>query len=523
MHFKPKTLLISLAAAVALYALLGFLILPAVALSLVNKQFEQRATLPAHLDGIKFNPFTFELTLTGLNIGEPEQPQVAFDRLYANLQIDSLWTSAVHLRDVELEQANTRVHFAEDGTLNLTELFILPEPEEQAVDESDSGPFPVRIDRLALIGNSLQFQDLRTAEPVEFGYDAVDIELTNLSTLPDDNTLMQISASGPYGARIDWEGQLSISPLTSSGTLEINDAQLSTFWPYVHEQLPLNLNSGALNLSSAYQLSLVEGTELVLSDVQLQLSDLDLATENQPLLRLSSLEVSDTSMDLVQREVRLGTVHSQGLEAWAARQQDGQIDWLALLPPAAPDAEQAAAEPEQPWRILLSQAQLRDYRLHLTDRQPNKPVELNIGPLNLDLSEFDSQSESPFQLRLDTALNEDGKLAVNGAVGINPISADLQVETGDIDLTLAQAYIEPLVRLELRSGLLDSTLRVHLEQLEPLQLAVTGQAGVQQLHVIDGPAKRDLLKWQQSEHQQGQPPAALCALYHQPGHEYQLQ
>src|SRR5690606_17002503 len=138
--------------------------------------------------------------------------------------------------------------------------------------------------------------------------------------------------------------------------------------------------------------------------------------------------------------------------------------------------EQQAAEPEQPWRILLSQAQLRDYRLHLTDRQPNKPVALNIGPLNLDLSEFDSQSESPFLLRLDTVLDEGGKLAVTGAVGINPISADLQVETGNIDLTLAQAYIEPLVRLELRSGLLDSTLRVQLEQLEPLQLAVTGQA-----------------------------------------------
>lgn len=496
MHLKPKTLLISLATAVTLYALLGFLILPAVALHLVNKQFEERATLPAHLDGIKFNPFTLELTLTGLHIGEPGQPEVAFQRLYANLQIDSLWSGAVHLRDVELEQATTRVHFAGDGRLNLTELFILPEPAEQKAEEADSAPFPVRIDRLALIANSLQFQDLRTAEPVEFGYDAVDIELTNLSTLPDDNTLMQISASGPYGARIDWEGQLSISPLTSSGTLEINDAQLSTFWPYIHEQLPLNLNSGALNLRSAYQLSLVEGTELVLSDVQLQLSDLDLAAENQPLLRLSSLAVSDTSMDLARREVRLGTLHSQGLEAWAARQQDGQIDWLALLPPAAAATEQTVAEPEQPWRILLSQAQLRDYRLRLTDQQPNKPVELNIGPLNLDLSDFDSQSEAPFKLSLDTGLNESGKLTASGAVGINPIGADLQIDTRNIDLTLAQSYIAPLVQLELRSGQLNGNLRIQLQQVEPLLLEVTGQADVQQLHIVDGPAQRDLLKWQ---------------------------
>ncbi|SES36236.1 protein of unknown function [Halopseudomonas bauzanensis] len=517
MRMRPKTLLISLTTAITLYALLGFLIIPAVALHLVNKQFEQRATVPARLESIKLNPFTLELTLAGLHIGEPEQPQVSFARLYANLQIDSLWTRAVHLRDVELEQASTRVQFAEDGTLNLTELFILPEASEPA-DDNDSGPFPLRIDRLALIGNSLQFQDLRPAEPVEFGYDAVDIELTHLSTLPDDNTLMQISASGPYGARIDWEGQLSISPLTSSGTLAINEAQLSTFWPYVQEQLPLTLNQGSLNVTSTYQLSLVESTELQLSDIRLQLSDLDLAAEDKPLLRLNSLAISDASMDLAKREVRLGAIHSEGLNAQAARLKDGQIDWLALLTPTSSTTDQSveppattapaeedvpsvaatdtSSEPEQPWRILLNQAQLRDYRLQLTDHQPTTPVELDIGPLNLDLSEFDSQSESPFKLSIDTALNQEGQLAVSGEVGINPITADLQVETRQIDLTVAQAYIEPLMRLELRSGLLDSNVQVQLEQLEPLQLSVTGQAGVQQLHVVDGPAKRDLLKWQ---------------------------
>lgn len=495
MRMKPKTLLISLVAALTLYALLGFVLLPAIALHLVNKQLEQRATVPAQLDDIKFNPFTLELTLHDLHIGEPEQPEVAFSRLYANLQIDSLWTRAVHLRDLELEQASTRVHFAENGSLNLAELFILPESPEQPED-SDSGPFPLRIDRLALIDNSLQFRDLRPAEPVEFGYDAVDIELTNLSTLPEDNALMQVSASGPYGARIDWQGRLGISPLTSSGTLRISEARLATFWPYVQEQLPLTLHQGSLDLSSEYQLSLASETELLLSGVRVQLSGLDLASADNPLLRLSSLEISDTSLDLARREVHLGSIRSQGLEAWAARQADGQIDWLQLLQPGNSATEQPAESEDAPWRILLTDAQLREYQLHLTDHQPSQPVKLDIGPLNLDLNDFDSLAETPFQLRLDTALNTDGQLNITGEVGINPISADMQVETRDIDLTLAQAYIEPLVRLELKSGLLGAQSRVQLSQLEPLQLQVTGQAGVQQLHVVDGPAKRDLLKWQ---------------------------
>ncbi|MFA5677391.1 MAG: DUF748 domain-containing protein [Pseudomonas sp.] len=511
MSITPRKLLIGLVTTVVLYALLGFLLLPVIAVHVINKQLEQRATVPAHLESIKFNPFTLELTLGNLHIGEPDQAAIAFTRLYANLQIDSLWKRAVHLRDVELEQASTRVHFAEDGTLNLAELLILPATEEQP-EKPDNGPFPLRIDRLVLVGNSLQFQDLRPAEPVEFGYDAVDIELTNLSTLPDDSTVMQISASGPYGARIDWQGQLSINPLSSNGTLQIQDAQLKTFWPYVHEQLPLDLNTGVLSLSSSYQLSMVDETELRLSDIRLQLKELNLTNADQPLLSLDNLEISNTSIDLGKREVHLDTIHSQGLQARAARLKNGTTDWQQLLE-TAPQAEQAkvaevaseettvttdehSESAPAAWRILVNDVQLDDYHLQLTDHQPAQPVELDIGPLNLRVSAFDSQSESPFNIQLNTTLDQDSTLAVTGEVGINPINANLQVEMQRIDLSLAQAYLEPLVRLELKSGLLNSSLAVRLAQVQPLELAINGQADVQKMHIVDSTAKRDLLKWQ---------------------------
>lgn len=508
MRIKSRRLLIGAIASLVLYSLLGFLLLPAIALHLINKQLEQRATVPAHLEEVRFNPFTLELTLSGLHIGEADQPQLAFARLYANLQIDSLWTRALHLRDVELEHASTRMHFAPDGAFNLTELFLLTEPAEP-IEESEASIFPLRIDRLALISNSLQFEDQRPATPVEFAYDQVDIELNHISTLPEDNALMQMSASGPYGAGIHWEGTFSISPLASSGTLQVSDAHLTTFWPYIEEQLPLTLKQGSLDISSHYQLSLAEGTDLVLSDARLDLHDLALdSAQSTPVLRLTKLTITDTAVNLGQREVRLGQIRSQGLEAWATRDKNGQIDWLQLLQPepaqpedpgvtpTAPSTSVATDTAPLPWRILLGDAQLHDYHLHLADRLPARPLDLTIGPLNLDISDLDSLSGEPFTLRLDTALNDGGKLDMAGHIGIEPISADLQVTTDNIDLTLARSYIEPLVRLELKSAELSSQTRVQLKAVEPLQLDVTGQARIQQLHVVDSSAQRDLLKWQ---------------------------
>ncbi|NNG64987.1 hypothetical protein HKD51_25775, partial [Pseudomonas fragi] len=112
--------------AIALYSLLGFLILPGIGLRIVNQQLANYATVPARLDRLEFNPFTLELTLRGLQVGEPGKQQAGFDRLYVNLQSDSVWTKALHLADVQLDKPKTEVLFNKDGTLNLSQLFKLP-------------------------------------------------------------------------------------------------------------------------------------------------------------------------------------------------------------------------------------------------------------------------------------------------------------------------------------------------------------------------------------------------------------
>lgn len=121
-----KRALGALLAALALYSLLGFLILPGVALRIANQQLANYATLPAKLQRVELNPFSLELTLWGLQIGEPGKEQVGFERLYANLQLDSLWSGALHLANVELDKPRTELLFAKDGSLNLTQLFKLP-------------------------------------------------------------------------------------------------------------------------------------------------------------------------------------------------------------------------------------------------------------------------------------------------------------------------------------------------------------------------------------------------------------
>ncbi|MGC1330197.1 DUF748 domain-containing protein [Pseudomonas sp.] len=515
----PKGLIRALGAlltVIALYSLLGFLILPGIGLRVANQQLAKYSSLPAHLERLEFNPFSLELTLWGLHIGEPGIEQVGFERLYANVQVDSLWTKALHLDAIELDKPRTELQFNKDGTLNLTQLFKLPPSEPAKADEPPSKPFPVRIGSLKLSEGYLHFKDLRPSEPIEFLYNSMNLELNNLSTLPDDNADMTLVAVGPNGGQVDWKGRISLVPITSQGSLKVTDGQMKVWWPYVRDALPLALQEGVLNLSTDYSLDLSKETELNLTNASVSIAPFALnAPDGRPLVKLDRLDVSDTSVDLAKQLVTIGKIRSSKLETWAAREADGQLDWQKLFAsqktaPAAPQEKSAPATadakpstqpvpaaPSKPWQVLLKDVQLRDYQVHLADRMQKEPVAIDVGPLNLDLQNFDSLNKSPFTLKLDTGLGKQGKVSASGEVNLAPVTANLKVQTQNIDLRVAQAYISPFIRLELRSGQLGSDLAVNLKNIDPLALSIKGRAQVEQLQTLDTVKGRDFVKWQQ--------------------------
>ncbi len=509
----------ALLAAFALYSVLGFFILPGIALRVINQQLANYSTVPATLTRLELNPYTLEVTLWGLNIGAPGKEQIGFERLYANLQIDSLWTKALHLTAVELDKPKTELLFAKDGTLNLAGLFKLPASEPAQPDEPPSKPFPLRVDEIKLADGYVHFQDLRPSEPIEFLYDTLNFELKNLSTLPEDNADMTLVAAGPEGGQIDWVGKISLVPISSEGTLKVTDGKMKVWWPYVRDALPLVLKDGVLNLETHYTLNLAKETEMRLDNTSIKVAPFAIdAPDGRPLVRLKNLEVSETSLDLAKQLVTVGKIRSQGLETWAAREADGQLDWQKLFasqpskkeqkkaevekqqPATASGAETTAskepAAPSKPWQVLLRDTQLRDYRVHLADKVPKEPVALDVGPLNLDMTNFDSLNQSPFKLKLDTGLGKQGKLTAEGEVNLAPVSAKLNVTTRDIDLRLAQSYVTPFIRLEVRSGMLNTDLAVDLKSTEPLALGITGKAQVDQLHTLDTLKSRDFVKWE---------------------------
>lgn len=490
-----------LAIFLAFYALIGFFILPGIALRMANQQLEQYATLPARLERLEFNPFSLTLDLYRLRIGEEPTLQLAFEQLHADLEWGSLWQLTLHLAEVRLTHPHVEVLFDQDGQLNLSRLFALPESEEEsAADEESQAPFPLRIDRLVIEKGQVHFQDQQPGETVDFTYSPLNLELHNLHTRPSDEADAQLLAEGPAGGTVHWRGNLNLIPLQSSGRLEINDLALVSFWPYVKEHIALDLKAGTLNAATDYQFALGGETTLRLQNARMRLAPFSVTDlDGTPRLTLDQLDMQQVSLDLSRRQIAVGQLRSAGLETRAMRDAEGQLDWLQLLIGPTDEEDtgtgtEATAE-ETPWQILLADAEVRGYRAQLTDQAMGQPVEVQIGPLDLDIRQFDSTGASPFQLRLATGLGDEGTVQAEGDVTMQPLGGQLRVMLQTIDLTVAQAYLTPYVRLELLDGQLDSDLHMTFSLEEQLSLQVSGQANVANLHTRDTLRHRDFVRW----------------------------
>ncbi len=505
-----KRLVTILISCLAVYSWLGFLLLPSIALKVINQQLDVYANSPAHLQRLEFNPFTLELSAWNLHIGDADDEQLSLQHLYGKLASDSLWTKTLHLNAVQLLQPKAQVIFDKKGELNLAQLFTLPASTDLP-EKPESTPLALLIDQLQLQQGSVRFNDQRQQDPVDVSFNDLNITLNNFDTRPASSSELQLTAQANDGTQLQWQGDFSINPLASQGHLQLQDAQLKSWWPYVREHFTAQLSDGRLSLDTRYALELSPKLQFKASQLSAELASVALSQNTQPLARLAKLSISDTALDLAVQKLQIGKASSSKLEAWAEIDKNGILNWQKLLPSAS--AEQAAAqstltsdnapasEPDNTksnpaWHIIVKQADFNQQQFHFADHSRSEPVALNLADFNLHIKDFDSQASSPFSAELKTKIGEQGSLSSTASVLLQPLKVDMTLNSSNLDLRPAQVWISPYAHAELRSGLLNSALKLQISDLNNLQLALQGDAALTQLHVRDSLRQRDLLKWQ---------------------------
>lgn len=373
--------------ALVLYAVLGFLVVPAALRHYLPQIVERQIGRQLSLGELRINPFLLTVEVRDCALREADGADLlSFTRLFVDLEFGGLLRRTWSFADISLESPVLDIVIAPDGRLNLGNLIeaFQGDAPQQALPQ-DSEPLRMLLRQVNIATGHIRFSDLSGAEPLSTVIEPVDLQLQEFSTLPDQFGQQRITATLPGRGTLEWQGETSLNPLTSTGKLTLKDFTPVAVWDFVQRRLGLQEPTGTVNAALDYRFSYIDGkVDLAIDPLHIAVDKLALTAlgETTPMLELQAIELEAARFDLAQRELVIPTLALRHGRIAARIDEHGEIDWAQLTPASSADEPPAA---QAPWKVRVESFVLDAVALDLRDASRLTPLRLEVGSTQVDI------------------------------------------------------------------------------------------------------------------------------------------
>lgn len=503
-RLSARNISIAVLVLVVIYALVGFVGLPWWLERELPERLEQHMGWQAEVGDIQVNPFVMSVEVLNLDARDSDdEPVVAFDRLYTNLGVWRLVTGIVALQNIELEEPYIRLDLLDDYSVNFARDWQANNPpaKEATNDEAASEePARLRFDRVRVAGGELLFRDFSQDDTEEFRVTPLDLALNDLATWPREGADSNYYLLAAIGSQtIEWEGDLSITPLYSKGFIKLGGVTHTTLQHFLKPYLPYRLRDGSVTLSSEYELQSADELFLSTSNGQLSINDLDLglADSEDPLFTSDSIRVGDIQFGLNSREASTGIVSIDGVNLSLHRDPDGLINLLSPFEGDDDGQSDNGGDSSMPFHWTVAGVELGNSSVNWRDEQLQTAADLSLTDLNIRVDELSHQLDDPVNYKAEATLGGGGRLVFNGQTTPAPFTLEAGISGSDIILAQFDAYINEAANLDVRAGRLNVDGNLDLDQQrDPLTGTFSGTGEVAELDVRLGDSDERLIGWQ---------------------------
>jgi hypothetical protein len=507
----------SIATVIALYALLGFLLVPKLARDAITEYVQTDMQRKISIAELTFNPFTFTAEVKRFALTEADDTPIAsFDALMVNAQFISLFHRGATFKEIRIDNPSVLVRVEKDGSLNLAKL---APSSDQPIETGTTEELPrIRIDTFAINQGQVRVEDQSRPRPFAATLTPIQFSLSNFRTEPKFGNEYRFAASTDDQESLEWSGEFTVQPLGSTGRFILTNIKAQTIAAYLQDALPFHLPSGLLDLQGEYRLAIQERIDLQITLPQITARDFALSVRTNtdddasveqpaPWIVVPQLSIADTSLSLADRKLTVGSVMlgDAKLDVW--REPDGSINLTRLFTDGTettavainPAPTEPPSAPETPWTIGVKSVAVERAHIDFADKsvQPNAAIVLT--PVNVKVTDYSNATNAALTVDSNIGFDGKGEIDIDGPVVLSPLAADLSIAIKKLDLTMAQPYIAQSTDMTLHSGLLSTQSFIGYVAEPPRgkpQLKLTGDIEVQNLLTKDNALKQDFIKWQ---------------------------
>jgi hypothetical protein len=461
----------ALVAAVILYGLVGFFVVPVIVKNLIVDIARERTGREVTVGEVRCNPFALSVTVRDFSM--PDRPGsvfLSFDEVYVNAQVSSLFRWAATLKELRVDNPYLGLRRFADGGINVIELMDDIEqrtPPEEAVDEAGGLPRAL-LQHILVSGTAMDVEDLAREQPLRWEFGPSRFELHDISTIPDSQGRNDFIIAMKRGGTIVVDGDVVVEPLGLEGMVVVEDIVLVNLWQALAPFFEFNLTNGRADARFGYSISLAEdGPHAELDGVNLRVGDLEVTAgrNDEPVLRVPRFEIDDGFIAWPEARVKAASILVEGAEALQWIRADGTPSWDALVPEETQEQvveTYRKVEEAFPWDVAVERVEIRGSAARVEDRTFDEPKQLAIEQANVVLTDFQTGQGQAWGLSASGLLLGEAQATAEGTVTTIPWGLTLDVAMAGLDLGLLQRYIERIAPIELGAGVVEAagTVRV---------------------------------------------------------------
>ena len=503
-HRTMKKWAIRIGVAVALYTIVGFLVLPAIIKSQMLKRLPALTHRNVAVQGVKLNPYALSFTLRGFSLTETNGEEfVSLGELYVHFSLSSLLKRGLVFSEISVKEPSASVIRLADGTFNFSNL--LTNAQSSAANPTTGSArkqqLPLlMIDEMKIEAGRFAFTDLDRKKPFQRRFGPIDVRLTKFTTRPKEGSPYSVVVDTEDGESFAWSGDLTIVPIHSAGTFAITGLHITKYAAYAEDVVPIQILDGRVDLHTDYRVDVTgEEASLAVSNITLDLTSLQVAVSQPKPARADieklHLSMSGIALDTAAKSVEVAEIRLADLTAGVTLLSGATTTPTVVETASATPSESkpSTMQSNANFEVKIGELALDNAAFHFTDESIQPHVESAIDEFNGSVNGLTSDRDTVATVDFKGKVNKYAPFSIKGK--INPLASDLFVDLvislQDDALMPGSPYAAKYVGYPFENGAVSLDLRYYVTQRE---LKAENKVRVDQLRLGEASNSPDAIK-----------------------------
>lgn len=450
-------------ACLLIYTVIGFLILPPIVKSVLQKKLSENLHRQTVIEDIDLNPYALSCLVEGLVMKAREGSGIfiSFDKLYMNLETVSLFKWALITKEIRLEQPYLNLIREEETLYNFSDLLeeSKGEDSEKEVSEPEE-PTRFALNNIQVINGSIDIWD----KPKAKKHKMTDMNL-QIPTISNQPHRVSIFVEPLFEARFN-ETPVSLKGKTKpfDETLEtifdvdLRDINVPHYLAYVPVEQKFKVLAGFLDVKLA--LSYIQQPDgppafWINGDVILKRAEV-VDVEENPVLKLPRLHIAVAPTELFARKPHIAKISIESPEVNVLRDKEGNTNIQSMLPEEETQEPPSEADTNEPTvSVNIDEIKLSAAKVFFSDISGKEPFETTLEPVDVSISHFstDKDKKTAFNMSVETETNE--KVTLTGEFSVDPMVAESTLGLQGMHLKKYAPYYMESVTFDVEEGNLD--------------------------------------------------------------------